>query len=67
MGTETKGLSVEDKRSGTSNSLVQEHAHVIPTYAEVVKKPYVAKVPSKQSTTRKDILAREAHSLERIQ
>jgi hypothetical protein len=40
----------------------------LPTYdAEVVKKTYMAEMPSRQSTTRKDILAREAHSLERIQ
>jgi hypothetical protein len=70
---------VGDKQSGTSDIPVQVRFHADvkadvthPTYAEVVKKMYVAKppckrLPDKQFTTRKNILSREAHSLERIQ
>ena len=68
---------VGDKRSDTCHVLVKgmdqhkEGPHVsfaLPTYADVLKKSYVAETPHHwKSTTRKDILAREAHSLERIQ
>jgi hypothetical protein len=68
---------VGDKRSDTCHVLVQgmdqheECPHVsfaFPTYADVLKKKSnVAQTPRWKSTTRKDILAREAHSLERIQ
>jgi hypothetical protein len=67
---------VGDKRSDTCHVLVQgmdqheERPHVsfaFPTYADVLKKSYVAEAPRRKSTTRKDTLSREAHSLERIQ